>query len=55
MEKVFEAFRNKFPGHELVDIRFTVLSGDTEPLSDNFEEELAEAIRVAEPRDISEL
>lgn len=55
MEKVFEALRSRHPGYEVIDLGFTVLGFDPDPLPETFAEELAEAIRTAEPRDISEL
>lgn len=52
MEKLFTALRAKHPGHEVVDVHFTVApcEANDQPVAD-LDEALADAVRDAEPVD----
>ena len=56
MKKLIEALEAKHPGCEVIDIRFSLEPGvDHVVIDEQMEQELADAIRDAEPMDISML
>jgi hypothetical protein len=56
MRRIIKALERKHPGHEVIDIRFSLAQGiDELVITEKMDAEIAKAIRKAKPRDISEL
>lgn len=56
MKRIIRALERKHPGHEVIDLRFSLAPGvESLEITEKLDAEIAKAIRKAKPKDISEL